>query len=121
MKIDPEYWLSKTSRCELKACERWGVNINILYKYFADYLKKEWCILNKNSAMCIEGQLFTVHAKCRGGRDGYFRCMGITLQCKGTRPHIICCYDGTVDREYKEGEVTWKHTTYYPCGGKYED
>lgn len=120
MKIDPEYWLSKASKCELKACERWGVNINDLYKYLSDYLKKEWRFNNENTVR-IEEQFFTVHVKCRYGRDGYFRCMGVTLQIRGLRPHIISCYDGTVDREFKEGEVTWKHIRHFPCGGKYED
>ena len=120
MKIDPEYWVRNASKHDLRYCERWGVNINALYKCLADYLKKEWGL---TSVRYVQEKLFTVHTKCRQGRDGYFRCMGITLQIKGwdLQPHVICCYDGTVDREYKEGEVTWKHNSYYPCGGKYED
>lgn len=121
MKIDTEYWLSKTSRCELKDCERWGVDINDLYRYLADYLKKEWCFTDGNTVRHIEEQFFIIHVKCRYGRDGYFRCMGITLQIRGLRPHLVCCYDGTVDREFKEGEVTWKYIRHFPCGGKYED
>lgn len=104
MKIDPEYWLSKASKCELKYCEKWDVNINDIYRYLAEYL-----ITGEPPIRHIEGQLFIVHVKCRHGRDGHFRCMAITLQCKGIRPRIICCYDGPVNCEFKEGEVTWKH------------
>ena len=114
MKFDPEYWVRNASKRDLRDCERWGVNINALYKYLPDYLKKEWGFA---SVSYMQGKLFTVHGKCRYGRDGRFRCMGITLKIKGwdLQPHIISCYEGAVDREYNEGEVTWKHNPYFPC------